>query len=496
MAVMLLFSALSFAQVGNLDSSFGTNGIHNGINILELCMGNKLTQLSDGKIVVVSGASSNNPYPLNNGAIVTVDNTGNLLFNAIFTLAVESSFTDLAKDANDKIITVGPSSNGFSSSEEVLIARYNSNCLLDTSFNGTGYIYSYNTTQDESFHSVAIQNDGKILVGGYIDTNFVVCRYNSNGQIDNSFGNSGIATLFSNNYFDKKINDIHIASDGNIFVAGGYLVFGGAGGFVAKINSSGVLDNNFNTDGIYHYNMPNSVTLNFVKLLGSGKILCAGMDNGNALVIELESNGTLSSTFGTGGILTNNFNSSESWYDAVQLSNGKIILGGKIGDDGALAAINSDGTIDNPFGVNGVRSYNLSNQPAPEEGDVILGLYLDVDGNILTTGYQNFFSQSGDSYGRYFISKHLFSGASAIVSMEKNIGFTVYPNPVAGDINIRFEKSVSAEIRVSDNLGRLIQIVELNGDNFSIDLSDFLSGIYILQIICDQKIETINFVKK
>lgn len=89
------------------------------------------------------------------------------------------------------------------------VARFLANGLLDDTFNGTGYVTLSIGSGDTSAYSVAIQNDGKILVAGSAivsgNTNFAVVRYNSDGSLDDNgpsdatpsdaFGTSGISIV-------------------------------------------------------------------------------------------------------------------------------------------------------------------------------------------------------------------------------------------------------------------------------------------------------------
>lgn len=67
---------------------------------------------------------------------------------------------------------------------------------LDTTFDGDGMVVSQITGLADIAHAVAVQPDGKIVVGGSIEfdfntTDFVVARYNADGSLDTSFGGQG-----------------------------------------------------------------------------------------------------------------------------------------------------------------------------------------------------------------------------------------------------------------------------------------------------------------
>src|SRR5262249_50389076 len=123
---------------------------------------------------------------------------------------------DLAVQADGKILVVGEAGdiearagkgNKISYYDNVNfgLVRYLPNGALDTGF-GTGgkvstNISTYTTTdwnnKRDSAKAIAVQDDGKIVVGGYAytgsaTTDAVLVRYNTNGTPDTSFGQSGI----------------------------------------------------------------------------------------------------------------------------------------------------------------------------------------------------------------------------------------------------------------------------------------------------------------
>lgn len=101
----------------------------------------------------------------------------------------------VALQADGKIVVVGYS--GVYPSFNSALARLNSDGSLDTTFgNGGTVIAPFSTT--DSLEAVAIQTDGKIVVvgsaaatSGNNGTDVLVARYNCNGTLDTTFGSSG-----------------------------------------------------------------------------------------------------------------------------------------------------------------------------------------------------------------------------------------------------------------------------------------------------------------
>jgi uncharacterized delta-60 repeat protein len=98
------------------------------------------------------------------------------------------------------------------------IVKYNSDGSLDNTFGASGKV-TFDIGGDDAANALAIQSDGKIVLGGYSDTKFAVARFNANGSIDNTFGVNGIA-IKTLGTVDNQINDMTLQPDGKIVVLG------------------------------------------------------------------------------------------------------------------------------------------------------------------------------------------------------------------------------------------------------------------------------------
>src|SRR6185295_18333569 len=105
-------------------------------------------------------------------------------------------------------------------SPSINIVRFNDDGTLDSTFStGLGVTHSKTIA---SVRALAIQADGKILVGGLFEsfngsTQNTLLRLNSNGTVDNSFALSGDV---SNDPLNSFVEDIFIQADGRILVGG------------------------------------------------------------------------------------------------------------------------------------------------------------------------------------------------------------------------------------------------------------------------------------
>src|SRR5207248_10643108 len=119
---------------------------------------------------------------------------------------------------------------------------------LDPSF-GTGGKVIQN---DIPFEAVAVQTDGKVVAVGSRSNDFVVARYNTDGSLDTTFGTGGIKTIdFAlGNGDDDFASDVAVQADGKIVVVGTASTAANGDDFaIARLNADGSLDTSFGTGG-------------------------------------------------------------------------------------------------------------------------------------------------------------------------------------------------------------------------------------------------------
>jgi uncharacterized delta-60 repeat protein len=236
---------------------------------------------------------------------------------------------------------------------------------LDSTF-GTGGIFATNFTQyDVTIDSaVAIQSDGKIVLGGTIPNGQsqigALLRLNTNGTLDSSFGTGGIVTSTFGVTFGAAVTALAIQPNGQIVAAavGDFSLEGSVGRF----NPDGTVDTSFGNGGFaVSQSLISGVgTLSVMALQTDGKILVTG----GGLIGRYTSTGQLDTSFGTNGIAP--LNSPVATAIALQ-SNGKILVITGVGapsqliqapffpgqQAGAIARYNTNGTLDTTFGISG-----------------------------------------------------------------------------------------------------------------------------------------------
>jgi uncharacterized delta-60 repeat protein len=187
----------------------------------------------------------------------------------------EASANAMALQPNGRLILAGECTN--SGQRDFCVARYNTNGSLDTSFNGNGLLATDIVGGIDGANAVAIQADGKIVVAGHCAapaavSNFCAARYASDGSLDSSFaGNGLVTTSFANG--GSEAHGVAIQPDGKVLLGGSCGVV-----FCAlRYNSDGGLDNTFAVDG----RVSTQVNLGFeranaIALQNDGRIHLAG----------------------------------------------------------------------------------------------------------------------------------------------------------------------------------------------------------------------------
>ncbi len=245
--------------------------------------------------------------------------------------------SSLAIQSDGKIL-LGGSFTACNGVPRYYIARLNSDGSLDTSFSPV-------SGANDGIASIAIQEDGKIIIAGYFLTyDGVVCnriaRLNQNGTLDNTFSQQGSGA-------SDGIHAIALQSDGKILIGGYFNQYNGVTRrCIARLNSDGSLDTSF--DPGY-----GTSAIHAIVLQDNGKILLGGnfVDYNRVrrnYIARVHPDGSLDTTFdpGTGG--------DRMVFSIVIQRDGKIIIGGGFSkyngiSRSGIARLNADGSLDNTF---------------------------------------------------------------------------------------------------------------------------------------------------
>jgi uncharacterized delta-60 repeat protein len=413
------------AAAGDLDLTFGTSG-----KVTTYFSGDdsaaSIALQSNGNIVVAGNMYNGNNYDF---AVTRYNSDGTLDTSFSLDGKVTTDFggddygTSVAIQGDGKIVVTGYGSSG--GNDDFAIARYNTDGSLDTSFDTDGKLL-IDFGRYENGKALAIQTDGKIVLAGTsvasggLAANMHLLRLNTNGSLDTTFDSDGKVTT------DIGPNDdalsIALQNDGKIIIGGVSDASGSLETTLIRYNSNGSLDTTFNSDGIatIDFAMGNDAAYS-VAIQSDGKIIAAGYaDLGGQVVfaiIRLNSNGSLDTTFDSDGKVSTSFG---SFYDAatsvVIQNDGKIITAGISLNGGmynfAIARYNTNGSLDTTFDTDGkiTTAFGSSDDGAN-------AIAIQNDGKIVAAGY----SDSGSGYvfalARYIGSESALPDAPVINSI-------------------------------------------------------------------------------
>ena len=335
------FALARYNNNGSLDTSFDGDGkttLNFGTNE---DYGQSVVIQNDGKIIIAGITTIiglNTDFALARfNSDGTLDNTFGIGGKVITSVGGEDQVYQAAIQSDGKIVVVGTSS--LASDYGYSLARFNTDGSLDTSFDGDGKTIldlAFDINRD-SF-TLAIQTDGKIVIGGVSDGDFALLRLNSNGSLDTTFDGDGKATTDIVTGNTDVIRSISIQSDGKIVATGTtYDTNSVADLVIVRYTTNGSLDSSFGNLGKVIVNFGGSEEGTSIVLQNDGKIVVAGIIDFDFLLLRYNSNGTIDTTFDTDGKVTTNFGGEDAAISIKLQTNGKIVVAGFSNDDFAVA---------------------------------------------------------------------------------------------------------------------------------------------------------------
>jgi uncharacterized delta-60 repeat protein len=377
----------TFGGEGKVTTDFGASDFGYGVAVLP-----------DSKIVVagLTQSSADDSFAL---ARYNADGSFDPTFGGEGT--VRTDFTpssidegySVALQADGKIVAAGiVGIPGSGTASDFALARYNPDGSLDPSFDGDGKVVTDFAAGTDGAFSVAVQPDGKIVAAGISRPagpgpfDFAVARYNSDGSPDSSFDGDGKTTTPISNGSDDVASDMAIQADGRI-VVGGYSQGSTHSADLVRYLPEGSLDSSFDGDGRVVLASPTARVYG-LALQGDGKIVTAGpppSGSGNFSVTRFNSNGSLDTTFGSGGTAVAPFPPSASSNAVAIQRDGKVVAGGTgpEGHDFALARFQPGGGLDTRFGLGGIVQTVVGGPAGSEIGS---DLAIAADGKMVLVG--------------------------------------------------------------------------------------------------------------
>jgi len=330
------FALVRYNANGSLDTSFDGDGVVT-TDFGNWDDGYSIALQPDGKIVVAGSSGGDFAlarYNPNGSLDTTFDGDGKV----VTPIGSSGDYGySVALQSDGKIVVAGYSYNG--SNYDFALARYNTNGSLDTSFDGDGKVTTPIGLSDEYGRGVAVQSDGRIVVAGYSyngnDNDFALVRYNANGSLDTSFHGDGKVTTPFGSWYEYGYS-VALQPDGKI-VVGGSAWGDDSWSYdfaLARYNSNGSLDTSFDGDGKVVTPVGSGYDFGYsIALQSDGKIVLAGESSNGSnydfALVRYDADGSVDTSFGVAGRVTTALGSGDDRGRAVALgAGGKIVVGG------------------------------------------------------------------------------------------------------------------------------------------------------------------------
>jgi uncharacterized delta-60 repeat protein len=356
---------------------------------------------------------------------------------------------------------------------------------LDTNFGAGGIV----TTSFGSYPALAlalgIQSDGKIVAAGQSSNGsnlvFTLVRYDTGGSPDTTFGTGGKVTT-SVGSADAQADALGIQSDGKIVAAGtssngsNYVIT------LVRYKTDGSLDTTFGTGGIVTTSVGSSdAGANALGIQSDGKIVVAGTsyndDVGNYVftLVRYNTDGGLDTTFGTGGIATTSVGSGTAQAYALGIqSDGKIVAAGQSNNGSnnviTLVRYKTDGSPDTTFGTGGIVTTSVGSSDSQANA-----LGIQSDGEIVAAGQ----SSNGSHYVFTLVRYNATDGSPDTTFGTGGKVTTSFgsKDALANALGIQSDGKIVAAGQSNNGSNSVFTLVRYNATDGSLDTTFGTSGI-------------------
>jgi uncharacterized delta-60 repeat protein len=279
------FAVVRYNPDGSLDHTFGVGGIvitsigdFAQINDLAIQADGKIVVAGlspfPGSFVTVPTLAR---YNMNGTLDITFDSDG-LSHTTPSTLPDVKvlSFARITFQADQKVVAAGICRNGLF--VQFCLSRYNPDSSLDSTFDDDGMVI-IDSIFGGTAEAVSIQPDGKIVAAGQTGSVPALVRLNPDGSLDTTFDGDGKVTMPNSVGF--TVSDLALHPNGQIVIAGQGFSFTSFKAFitVARYNSEGSIDQFFGNDGIVTTSVGVNSGARAVAVRADGRIVVGGFGN-------------------------------------------------------------------------------------------------------------------------------------------------------------------------------------------------------------------------
>lgn len=469
MLAIMALAPSSFAQILTKDLSFATNGIYTApfpsgpFNFFS-----GYAQSADGSIYFTYSPTSTTTVLTKLTSNGTLDNTFGNNGELVLNYSTYNN-TSLTIQSDNKIVLVCTHSDANNSYTDVI--RVLQNGQLDNTFGNNGIalipnLFYGTTDYGSAVHGLLLQNNKLIVYGNYstspnlYQTDYLIYRLNSNGSIDSSFGTNGKIT--TTRFMKPFIDNLsNIVTFSDLDIK--------------KYNPNGQPLTSYGNNGVQTLNFPisNSVPFIFRRAIldSSNRILY--LESSSEEIKRINPDGTLDSTFNydyfPNGIsrLVNNLYEKDGFYYVCGM--GELTNGGM---SYFISRLTQNGSVDPTFG-----SF-VETDPAAFNLYAISNMIVNNNSFIVADEYK--------------IVKYLKNNAT--LSTTENINNTEiqFENPVKDQLVFTTKEKIK-NIEIYSITGTLVKILENN----STDVSALLKGNYLAKVnFQNGKTKIVKVIKK
>lgn len=309
----------------------------------------------------------------------------------------------IALDKDGNIFVVGYS---FNQAMQMTIWKFYSDGKLDPSFGNSGIAaYSEDGSNSIGF-GVTIDPSGNLFVVGRrqpgMDCTMTIWKYSSSGIIDTNFGNNGIVNYGDPSKYNCWGRRIKMDSSGNLIITGGKDVYMS----IWKYSPAGTPDLTFNGSGVvsgYFKGWGTDLTLDSQDNIFVTGIAYDGSNGYKILLCKYDKNGNPDKLFGP---YSNGCNEFINWYDvgaSIALDNdGRIIVGGHDGASAAIWRYTANGILDTSLNGTGLIEYDIPGVNSIEFSECNRVLF-DTEGSLFFAGYTSNISKTQMTIWKYLL---------------------------------------------------------------------------------------------
>lgn len=457
----LFYTITLFAQPGAVDPTFDP-GTGTNASVLTTAL------TSDGKVLIGGQFTNFNGSPTARCHRLNTNGTSDVAFASF-----QNDLYKMLLQPDGKVIFAGTFTSCNIGGVVMInrIVRSNADGTIDNTF-----VTNTSTGADNTIQELALQSDGKILVGGFFNnyggnTTFKLIRLNANGSPDYTMVVNG-----------TSVNALAVQSDDKVLIGGNFSQVGGQScPNFTRINSD------MTDDAAFRANLGTGFNnvVHDIAIQSDGKIVVVGdftQLNGSPAprIVRLNQDGTRDNTFNPTGF--NNI-----VYCVAVTADDQILAGGQftqyvVGSNyHSLVMLNQDGTLDNTFSMNVQADAKVRSLSIQADGKIIVGGQFTQIGGASHAGIARLNGSCGASTSSSITESACFgyNAPDGVYYNQSGIYTAIIPNAAGCDSVITIDLTIipNQTATISNNSGELIITSGIGTDYQWVDCQNFFSPI-------------------